>query len=241
METQTIIVLLNLFILEALLSIDNAAVLAIMVKDLPPHQRTKALRYGLLGAYLFRGICLFIASWLIKILWLKIVGGVYLLYLAYQHFSKKEADESGPGETSDSKIFNFFKGKLGIFWSTIILVEIMDLAFSIDNVFAAVALTDNIYIIMLGVAIGILAMRFVAGMFSKLIEKHPSLEPSAFIVIALLGAKLIVCGTLDYLPGMTGFKAVINGHGFDLLFSAAMMLIFFIPLILPKKKSLFRN
>jgi YkoY family integral membrane protein len=234
METQTLIILLNLFILEALLSIDNAAVLAIMVKDLPPHQRVKALRYGLLGAYAFRGICLFIASWLIKILWLKILGGIYLLYLAYGHFFKKEAEENGQPVAEDSKIIRFFSGKIGIFWSTIILVEIMDLAFSIDNVFAAVALSNNIWVIMLGVAIGILAMRFVAGWFSKLIERYPSLEPSAFVVIALLGAKLIVCGVLDYTTYFAYAKEVINTHVFDLAFSGLMMLIFFIPLLRPK-------
>lgn len=234
METQTLIVLFNLFILEALLSIDNAAVLAVMVKDLPVHQRTKALRYGLLGAYLFRGLCLFIASWLIKILWLKIAGGLYLLYLAYKNFYGAK-DSDGPADTNDSSIFNFCKGKIGIFWSTIILVEIMDLAFSIDNVFAAVALSNNLYIIMLGVGVGILAMRFVAGLFSKLIEKYPSLEPSAFVVIALLGVKLIVCGILDYTTNYEYLKAIVTSHGFDLVFSGLMMLIFFIPVIMPKK------
>lgn len=231
MDSQLIIVLLNLFILEALLSIDNAAVLAIMVKDLPPQQRTKALRYGLLGAYAFRFLCLFIASWLIKILWLKIVGGLYLLWLAYGHFFKKGGDGDEAVSASDSRIYKFFHGKIGVFWSTIILVEIMDLAFSIDNVFAAVALTDNIYIIMAGVGIGILAMRFVAGWFSKLIARYPSLEPSAFIVIALLGLKLIICGSLDYISGADYLKAVINSHTFDLMFSALMMLIFFIPIL----------
>jgi YkoY family integral membrane protein len=234
MDSHLFIVLLNLFILEALLSIDNAAVLAIMVKDLPPTQRVKALRYGLLGAYAFRFLCLFIASWLIKILWLKIVGGVYLLFLAYGHFFKKEAEEAGNTSASDSKIFKFLHGKIGVFWSTIFLVEIMDLAFSIDNVFAAVALSDNMYVIMAGVGIGILAMRFVAGWFSKLIERYPSLEPSAFVVIALLGAKLVICGVLDYIPYFTYAKEVINTHAFDLVFSGLMMLIFFIPILRPK-------
>jgi YkoY family integral membrane protein len=237
MTTATLIIIFNLFILESLLSVDNAAVLAIMVKDLPGDQKNKALRYGLLGAYAFRGLCLFLASYLVKILWLKILGGLYLLYLVYGHFSPKvdtiEEQEQTPGWAL--KIKSYFGKKVGIFWSTIILVEIMDLAFSIDNVFAAVALSSNFWIIMAGVAIGILAMRFVAGWFVSLIQKHPSLEGSAFVVIALLGLKLIASGVIDYIPGTENIKALMENHTFDLIFSGSMMLIFFIPLLFKNK------
>lgn len=237
--TATILIIFNLFVIEALLSVDNAAVLAIMVKDLPDKQKTKALRYGLFGAYFFRGLCLLLASFLVKILWLKILGGLYLLYLVYGHFSPKvdtiEEGEQTPGWAL--RVKNFFSRKLGIFWSTVILVEIMDLAFSIDNVFAAVAMSDNFWIIMAGVAIGILAMRFVAGWFVKIIAKYPSLETSAFVVIALLGLKLIVGGVIDYIPSLVGVKEVLEHHLFDLCFSGAMMVIFFVPLLKRKKST----
>jgi YkoY family integral membrane protein len=234
--SATLLIIFNLFVLESLLSVDNAAVLAIMVKDLPPGEKNKALRYGLLGAYVFRGICLFCAAWLIKIVWLKIIGGAYLLYLVYGHFTPKNDTLEEAVAANDSGIFKFFT-KVGCsrFWSTVILVEIMDLAFSIDNVFAAVALSDNFWIIMAGVAIGILAMRFVAGWFVKIIAKYPSLERSAFIVIALLGLKLILSGIVEYIPEMIYTKEVMGSHTFDLFFSAGMMLIFFIPLLINRK------
>lgn len=232
MTTANLIIIVNLFILESLLSVDNAAVLAVMVKDLPDRQKNKALRYGLLGAYVFRGACLFAASWLVKILWLKILGGAYLLYLVYGHF--KPGVQTLEEETSakDNKIFKFFQ-RLGLnrLWATVILVEVMDLAFSIDNIFAAVALSSTFWVIMVGVAFGILAMRFVAGWFVTLITKHPSLETSAFIVIALLGIKLMASGATDYLGGLT----FMQHHTFDLIFSGAMMLIFFIPLLFKNK------
>lgn len=228
---ETFLIIINLIILESILSIDNAAVLAVMVKDLPDGQKQKALKYGLLGAYVFRGLCLLAATWLVKILWLKIVGGVYLCWLAYGHFSKSvETIEEEETPSWATKIKGFFSKKIGIFWSTIILVEIMDLAFSIDNVFAAVALSDEFWVIMVGVAIGILAMRFVAGFFVKLLEKYPSLEGSAFIVIALLGLKLIIAGAIDY-TDLTGVKHFLESHWFDMGFSAAMMIIFFIPIV----------
>ena len=227
---EIILIIVNLFILESLLSVDNAAVLAVMVSKLPPHQRNKALRYGLIGAYVFRGLCLFLAAWLVKVIWLKIVGGIYLLYLTYTHFTAKEDSIEEVKDPESTGVFKFFKNKIGVFWSTVILVEIMDLAFSIDNVFAAVALSNNFWIIMAGVAIGILAMRFVAGWFVKLIEKYPSLNTSAFIVIGLLGLKLVVSGVIDY-TSHTHIKEILESHTTDLIFSSCMMLIFFVPLI----------
>lgn len=234
----TLIIILNLIVLESLLSVDNAAVLAVMVKDLKGKDKVRALRYGLLGAYFFRGLCLFLAAWLIKILWLKIVGGLYLLYLTYGHFSKANDTIEEVSDVKDSKIFNF-ASKLGLspLWATIVLVEVMDLAFSIDNVFAAVALSDKFWVIMTGVAIGILSMRFVAGWFVKMIEKHPSLETSAFVVIALLGLKLVFSGVISYIPYMAPVEHVMENHYFDLVFSSLMMLIFFIPLLLKTKAS----
>lgn len=235
MTAATLLIILNLIILESLLSVDNAAVLAVMVKDLPKQDKKKALRYGLLGAYLFRGVCLLMATILVKIIWLKIVGGLYLLYLTYGHYTKANDTIEEASDVNESKIFNWGR-KIGLskLWATIILVEVMDLAFSIDNVFAAVALSSNFYIVMAGVAIGILSMRFVAGWFVGLIEKHPSLEDSAFMVILILGLKLILSGFCDYIPQLYQVKGLMLNHWFDIVFSGGMLLLFLIPIM--KKK-----
>ena len=71
----------NLIIIESLLSVDNAAVLATMVMDLPKEQRDKALKYGIWGAYFFRGLAMIFASVLITIWWLKPIGGLYPVVL----------------------------------------------------------------------------------------------------------------------------------------------------------------
>src|SRR5687767_15945728 len=83
------LVVLNLIVIESLLSVDNAAVLATMVMDLPKSQRARALKYGIIGAYVFRGIMLVSVSFLIKFNWLKFVGGLYLVYLALHFFYNK--------------------------------------------------------------------------------------------------------------------------------------------------------
>jgi YkoY family integral membrane protein len=182
----------NLIIIESLLSVDNAAVLATMVMDLSKENRKKALKYGILGAYIFRGLCLLFASFLVKIWWLKPIGGLYLLYLCFDYF-RRENTPPEEDDTLDKKSNWFYKktiGAFGPFWATVALVEVMDLAFSIDNVFAAVAFTDNMALIYIGVFIGILAMRYVAQGFVKLMENYPFLETAAFVVIGVLGLKL---------------------------------------------------
>ncbi|WP_408870390.1 TerC family protein, partial [Blattabacterium cuenoti] len=77
------------------------------------------------------------------------------------------------------------------FWKVIFIIEIMDLAFSIDNIFASVALSENLILIFLGVCIGIFSMRLIAQFFVQLMEKIPELKHSSFLVIIILGIKLI--------------------------------------------------
>lgn len=201
-------VILNLILIESLLSVDNAAVLATMVMDLPKDQRKLALRYGILGAYLFRGICLLFAALLIQIWWFKPVGGIYLLALAFKFFlSRKKPQQEDVHSISEeieqahrSWIWRKTLGVFGPFWATVVLVEFMDLAFSIDNVIAANAYTRNMLLIWTGVFIGILAMRFVAQGFVRLIERYPFLHVCAYLVIMLLGLKLTLAGYTHFYP-----------------------------------------
>lgn len=234
---NSLFIIFNLILIESLLSVDNAAVLATMVLDLPPARRKMALRYGIIGAYVFRGLCLLFASWLMKIWWLKPLGGAYLLYLTFQYFKaklypdpKKEEDHS-ESEKQKKWYYRLTNGLVGPFWATVIAVEIMDLAFSMDNVFAAVAFTDNLYLICIGVFIGILAMRFVAQWFVVLLERYPFLETSAFLVIGVLGLKLMaslpchLCGDPAY------WAYVIESEDSDMLVSVITAAFFFVPIL----------
>lgn len=226
-----LLIILNLIVIESLLSVDNAAVLATMVMDLPKDQRKKALKYGIIGAYVFRGICLFLAAWLVKIWWLKPLGGFYLLYLTFDYFKNKNADkEEDEIDKSKSWIYRSTVGAMGIFWATVALVEVMDLAFSIDNVFAVVAFTDNIYLIYIGVAIGILAMRFVAQAFVKLMETYSFLETIAFIVIGVLGLKLSA-SLITHFYAESSISKLLESETSDLFISIFTVAIFIIPVL----------
>jgi YkoY family integral membrane protein len=175
-------VIISLIIIEGLLSVDNALAIAAMARHLPEAQQKLALRWGIIGAYGFRGLCMAFAAWIIENPWLKIGGAAYLVYLMCKHFSdaEGEGEEEGGGEIAA-------KGLI----ATIISIEIMDLSLSVDNVVAAVAMSPKLWVVCTGVFIGILALRFVAGACIKLIEKFPILEETAFLLIGYVGFILV--------------------------------------------------
>lgn len=216
MGVADILIIVNIILLEVLLSVDNAAVLATMVKPLSPKAQKRALTYGIIGAYVFRGLALISASILVKLLWLKIIGGLYLIYLAYKSLMVKSEEKSQPVHIAF----------LSPFWSTVVAIELADLVFSIDNIFAAVAFTDNLWLICGGVFVGIIAMRFAANGFVKLIEKYPMLEKVAYWVVGLLGVKLIASYWLKDL----------NTEWIDLGFSALVLSAFIIPILIGRNE-----
>lgn len=222
-------VMVSIMLLEVILSVDNAAVLALMVKDLPSHQQNKALHYGIWGAYIFRGLALIFAGTLIQFWWVKPIGGAYLLYLTYQYFKGlgTEKDDEDDVNKENNSVYKFLK-RIGIsvFVSTIIMVEIMDIAFSIDNIFAVVAFSKNMVLIIFGVMVGILAMRYVANRFVKLMEAYPFLETCAFIVIGILGFKLLLAALVHFVPNLNW----IESEAFDLIISAVTLATFFGPI-----------
>ncbi|MED1604531.1 TerC family protein [Cytobacillus kochii] len=178
----------TLIVLEGLLSADNALVLAVMVKHLPKEQQKKALTYGLIGAYFFRFLFIGLGMWLIKFWWIKVLGAAYLAYLVIKQFWFKTPEEDIDGVKKDSWMIRTF----GVFWGTVISVELMDLAFSVDSILAAFAVSDKVWILLIGGMLGILMMRTVAKLFLVLIDKIPELETTAFILIGIIAIKMLL-------------------------------------------------
>ena len=228
-----ILIIGNLILIESLLSVDNAAVLATMVLDLPKYKRKKALKYGIIGAYIFRGLALLFATFLVQFWYLKPLGGLYLIYLCYDWIKGKqsEGETEKPVDKNDKWLYKKLCGLIGNFWATVLLVELMDAAFSIDNVFAAVAFSNNIVLIWVGVFIGILAMRFVAQIFITLMEKYPFLETCAFIVIGLLGFKLLLSVTNHFYPE-SPISHFLESREADWLTSGITICIFLLPFLI---------
>ena len=169
--------ILTLVFLEGILSADNALVLAVMVKHLPPKLQKKALTYGLFGAYFFRFLAIGLGTIIIKFWFIKAIGAVWLLWLVIKHFWIPEKETAGDAAARS-------------FWLTVASVELMDIAFSIDSVLAAFGISQEIWVLFAGAVLGILAMRFVAGLFLKLLEKFPTMEHAAYVIIAIIAVKM---------------------------------------------------
>lgn len=207
MDFTTLTIVIQLIVLEGVLSIDNAAVLGAMVRHLPDDkvipwpswvpwgtrwrgrmgsQRESALKIGLVGAYAGRALMLLLAGAIIQIQWVRVVGAAYLLYLGINHVaSMYRSTDTNEGKGHATAQENGF-------WVTVGATILADLAFSIDNVIAAVALSDKLWVVLLGVAIGMVIMRFAAGLFSRAINWEPALETGAYLLLLAIGAELLL-------------------------------------------------
>jgi YkoY family integral membrane protein len=176
-----------LVVLEGLLSADNALVVAVMILGLPRKQQQLALRYGLLGAFAFRIIATLLAVYLIRLAWVKLLGGLYLFYLTYQHFF-----QSGDAEQrSKPRPARPWLG-LSALWGTILKVELVNVAFSVDSILVAVAISSKTWVVMTGGLLGIVAMRVVISQLLAIVRRYPALVDGAFVIIALVAAKLLI-------------------------------------------------
>jgi YkoY family integral membrane protein len=176
--------------LEGLLSADNAMVLAVLVLGLPKADQRKALRYGIIGAFVFRVIAILLAVYLIQITWVMLIGAAYLLWLPYSHFT-------GHGSAAERRQPKQAKPWLGLpaFWATVAKVELTDIVFAIDSILVAVAMSDKTWVIITGGILGVIAMRLVIGQLLTLVNRYPTLVDGAFVIIAWVGIKLL----LEYL------------------------------------------
>jgi YkoY family integral membrane protein len=176
--------------LEGLLSADNAMVLAVLVLGLPKSEQQKALRYGIIGAFVFRILAILLAFYLIQISFVMLIGAAYLLWLPYSHFT-------GHQDAAARRTPKPAQPWLGLsaFWATVAKVELTDVVFAIDSILGAVAMSNKQWVIITGGILGIIAMRLVIGQLLVLVNRYPVLVDGAFVIIAWVGVKLL----LEYL------------------------------------------
>lgn len=173
-----LITVATLILLEGILSVDNALVLAILVRTLPEKQRRKALTYGVVGAIAFRIIALLLAVYILKFSAIKLLGGIYLIYISLKHLF------IGSHENGEKKSLP------PSFWKVVIMVELTDIVFSIDSITTAIAFSDKLWVLWTGGIAGIIAMRFTSSLFVKILEKYPRMEDLAYQLVFFVGTKL---------------------------------------------------
>jgi tellurite resistance protein TerC len=208
LDIAALTILVQLIFLECILSIDNAAVMGAMVAHLPNDlptpwpeslsatfawadsilgsQRAAALKVGLFGAYAGRILMLALASVIVELTWIQALGALYLLYLGGSHFLKLSYAGGASGADQPARA----RGRG--FWSVVLALNLADMAFSLDNVVAAVALSDRLWVVILGVGIGIVIIRFGATLFTRMIEWEPAMEHAAYLLLLAIGGELLL-------------------------------------------------
>ncbi len=191
---QTLGMILALVALEAVLSADNAVALAALAQKITePKQQQQALNLGMIGAFGLRLILLLMASWVVQFWQFELVGAGYLLWLSGKYFWGKFLPDSS--DTQDNA------PEASSFWQIIVLIAITDLAFSIDSVTAAVALSNQLWIVVTGCAIGVIVLRFLAGLFIRWLTEFTYLQDAAYLTVLGVGLRLFAKAILpDSLP-----------------------------------------
>ena len=171
--------------LELLLSADNAiALAAIARKQSDPALERRALNLGVLMAFVLRVALILMAQWVLAFPPIQLLAGGYLLWLCYQHWRPTDlADDSKTSLDSASTVS---------FRRTVITLAVTDLAFSIDSVAAAVAISDQLLLVITGALIGVVALRFTSGLFIQWLKIYSRLESAGYLAVAFVGFKLLI-------------------------------------------------
>ncbi|MEC4985417.1 MAG: DUF475 domain-containing protein [Oscillatoria sp. PMC 1068.18] len=179
---HTPLILLILVLLEAVLSADNAVALASIAQGLEdPKLQRSALNFGLVAAYVLRITLIITATWVVQFWQFEVAGAVYLLWLVFNYFSSsKEEDAQGKAT------------KFSTLWQAIPIIAITDLAFSLDSVTTAIAVSNQIWLIITGGTIGVIALRFLAGLFIRWLDEYTHLEDAGYITVGFVGIRLLL-------------------------------------------------
>ena len=175
-----------LVVLEIVLSADNAVALAAIARSgQQPEQERLALNIGIGLALVLRLGLIVVAQWVLQNIWVQLLAAAYLLWLFIDHLNNRQNPDSDELSTTSSK------GPRSLL-RTVVLLAFTDLAFSIDSVAAAVAVSDQILLIGTGAIIGIIALRFTSGLFIRWLDIYPRLETAGFLAVAFVALRLII-------------------------------------------------
>jgi YkoY family integral membrane protein len=198
---DTLLLLPVLVALEAVLSADNAIALAAIAQGLDGHdQQRRALNFGLVIAFCLRVALILTATWVLRFWQFELLGAAYLLWLVYQHFSPDDEPEFAPsteeqhhsGEQNSSKHHHHHKPRFASLWHAIPMIALTDLAFSLDSVTTAIAISRETWLIITGGTIGVITLRFMAGLFIRWLDEFEHLEDAGFITVAFVGLRLLL-------------------------------------------------
>ena len=199
-QWSEVLLLLPLLVgLEAVLSADNAIALAAISRRLhDPARQRQALNLGLLLALVFRLTLIAAARWVIDVWPFQLLAAGYLLWLCGRHLLGADDDggdsteaATGGGDGSTATTLAAASGGASLA-AVVATLAFTDLAFSLDSVAAAVAVTDRLELVMAGGVIGVIALRLTAELFIRWLEIFRHLETAGYLAVGLVGLRLLL-------------------------------------------------
>lgn len=175
--------LFQIILINIILSGDNAVVIALAVKNLPPRQRRNGIIFGAGAAVILRIILTFIVASLLHIPFISFVGGALILWIAVKLFMEGvPEDKENPAPASLVKAV----------W----LILVADLIMSLDNVLAvAGACGGNFFLLVFGLGLSIPIVVFASALLSMLMEKYPIIIYIGAAILGKVGAEMMVGDT----------------------------------------------
>jgi YjbE family integral membrane protein len=172
--------LLAIILIDLVLAGDNAIVIALAARNLPPHLKKKAIVWGTVGAIGIRTLMTIGVVWLLKIPGLMLIGGLGLLWVAYNLLAD-DADKSHDGPV------------VATFWGAMKTIVIADALMGVDNVLGvAGAAHGAMDLVVIGLLISVPIVVFGSTMVLKLVERFPVIIKLGAAVLAFTAAKMIV-------------------------------------------------
>jgi len=172
--------LLAIILIDLVLAGDNAIVIALAARNLPPEHQNKAIMWGTVGAIVVRSAMTVGVVWLLKIPGLMLVGGLGLLWIAFKLISDTSEDEhEGSGATT--------------FWGAMKTIIVADALMGVDNVLGvAGAANGDFTLVVIGLLISIPIVVLGSKLVLRLVEKWPVIIHLGAAVLAFTAAQMII-------------------------------------------------
>jgi YjbE family integral membrane protein len=183
---------LEIIVINILLSGDNAVVIALACRNLPPTQRRWGVFWGAIGAIILRIVLTFFAVSLLKLSWLKIIGGVLLVWIGVKLIAEEDG-EGGPDVQASDRLL-----------SAVRTVIIADVVMSIDNVLGvAAAAKGSLLLLVFGLVVSVPLVIGGAQLIMRLIERFPVLIVAGGGLLGYVAGELIVedSAVVDWVHG----------------------------------------
>ena len=192
MYVEQLIISFQIILIDIVMAADNAIIIGLIAANFAPNNRKKIIAWGVAAAFIFRIIFAFGASYMFEYAWIKILGGVLLLWV----INNIRQDLFDPKKVRSPQIKS---NEQASFRTGVYRVLIADLTISFDNVLGVVgAAKDNYHLLVVGLLLSVFLIATLASYFADYIKKHQWLGYVGLFVILIISIQLIIGGFVNY-------------------------------------------